>query len=159
MSNGGLVDRGWNLATAALDQGGGHGGLVRRTGISLESCEHPFYSEPADLLRVLRHHCDGGFDQIGEWEIVETDEGNGMLRVRFSEGVKCADGDQVLGTDHSRRRVIRLEKSAKRRLCVGRVMELGDHRRRCRRYARASQRFEEALLACECCLDAQTIGQ
>src|SRR6478609_3170958 len=98
---------GIDLSTSTHDEPRGHDVPGAGGVIAVESCEDPFGGQLADALRILGHHGDTGFEEVGQRHIVEADESDAVVQVAGAEGPDGADGDEVLGAEDSRGRVVR----------------------------------------------------
>ena len=64
--------------------------------VAVDAGEDEFGGFAAEGGDVLAQHGDGGFEHVGEGEVVEADECDPVVQVAGPEGAHRADGDEVL---------------------------------------------------------------
>ena len=82
--------------------------------VAVEPAEQELGGGAAELGRIVRHDGDGRIEQIGEREVVESDDRDLVLQPERAERLDRADREVVLAREDRRRR-------------VGRAKHLADH--------------------------------
>ena len=89
------VGRG-DLARTAYQQGRGHRRGGGGGGVAVHPGEDAFGGDGADARRVLGHHGDARLEHVGEGDVVEADQRDGVLQLELVQRADGAEGDHVL---------------------------------------------------------------
>jgi hypothetical protein len=64
--------------------------------IAVKATEQHLRGGAAKSCGVLSDHRDAGLEEIGQQEVIESDQANPIVQSQFSQAAECADRDQVL---------------------------------------------------------------